>query len=92
MEYHSTRRFAWERKKTGGSPRTLGKGHPYTWILIVYNAVYWIPMLLPWTSLMSYRQGVIGLVILIGVRAAANVYRNNFMTLDRAEIFPLRIP
>jgi hypothetical protein len=76
----------------GGSPRTFGIGHPYTWILILYNAVYWIPMVLPWTSLMSYRQGVVGLVILIGFRATANVYRNNRMTFEQAEVFPLRIP
>ena len=93
MEYHSTRRFAWEREKTvGGDPQKLGIDHPYTWVLIMYNAVYWIPMVLPWTSLMSYRDGVIGLVILIGVRATANLYRNNFMTFEQAEVFPLRIP
>jgi len=49
-------------------------------------------MVLPWTSLMSYREGVIGLVILIGVRATANLYRNNLMTFEQAEVFPLRIP
>ena len=93
MEYHSTRRFVWERSKTvGGDPQKLGIGHPFTWILILYNAAYWIPMVLPWTSLMTYREGTIGLVILIGVRATANLYRNNFMTLEQAEVFPLRIP
>ena len=93
MEYHSTRRFVWERSKTvGGNAQKLGIGHPFTWILILYNAAYWIPMVLPWTSLMSYREGTIGLVILIGVRATANLYRNNFMTLEQAEVFPLRIP
>lgn len=93
MEYHSTRRFARERERTvGGSPRSLGIGHPFTWILFIYNAVYWIPLILPWTTLMTYRQGVVGLTILIGVRALANLYRNNFLPLERAEIFPLRIP
>ncbi len=93
MEYHSTRRFAWEREKTiGGSPPKFGIDHPYTWILFVYNAVYWIPMILPWTSLMTYRTGVIGLIILIGFRAGANLYRNNLMALEKAEVFPLRIP
>lgn len=93
MEYHSTRRFARERDNTvGGSPPKLGIRHPYTWILFVYNAAYWIPMVLPWTSLMSYRDGVVGLVILISVRATANLYRNNRLTFEQAEIFPLRIP
>lgn len=93
MEYHSSRRFAWDREKTvGGEPKRLGIDHPSTWILIIYNVVYWIPMLLPWTSLMTYRAGVVGVSVIIAIRTAANLYRNNVLTFERAEVFPLRIP
>lgn len=49
-------------------------------------------MILPFTRFMSYETGFVGLVILIGVRASANLIRNNFLTLEQAEVFPLRIP
>lgn len=93
MEIHSTQRFAREREKTvGGEPQKLGLGHPNTWILILWNAVYWVPMVLPWTSVMTYREGIVGISIIIGTRTAANLYRNNTMTFEQAEVFPLRIP
>jgi len=93
VEYHSTRRFAWERKHSEDpTPRKLGAGHPYTWILVVYNLVYWVPIALPFTDAMTYRAGVIGIAVLIAVRATANLVRNNLLSLDQAEVFPLRIP
>ncbi|TNF31657.1 MAG: hypothetical protein EP329_12010 [Deltaproteobacteria bacterium] len=93
MEFHSTRRFAWERKHSEDPrPRKVGGGHPYTWILVVYNLVYWVPIVLPVTPAMSYRDGVVGLTVLIAVRAALNLVRNNLLSLDQAEVFPFRIP
>ncbi len=58
----------------------------------VYNLVYWVPIILPLTPAMDYRTGTLAFFIIIVIRAIANVYRTNFLTLERAEWFPLRIP
>jgi hypothetical protein len=42
--------------------------------------------------LIDYRAGFVSFFVLIIVRAVANVYRNNFLTLEQAERFPLRVP
>ena len=61
-------------------------------IFIAYNVIYWIPIVLPFTTLIDYRTGFISFFILIIIRAVANVFRNNFLTMEQAEIFPFRIP
>jgi len=58
-----------------------------------YNApVYWLPIILPFTPVMDYNAGFIAFFIVVIVRAFVNFYRNNFLTLEQAERFPLRIP
>jgi len=39
---------------------------------------------------MDYRTGFIAFFVVVTIRAVANLYRNNFLTLEQAEIFPLR--
>lgn len=93
MEYHSAQRFAWDRARADDpTPRKVGPGHPYTWILVAYNVVYWVPIVLPFTGHLSYHEGAIGLALVVAVRTGANLVRNNLLTLEQAEIFPLRIP
>jgi len=59
---------------------------------VAYNVVYWIPIVLPFTPIMSYRTGFIAVFVVIIFRAVANLYRINALTLEQAERFPLRIP
>jgi hypothetical protein len=41
---------------------------------------------------MDYRTGFLAFFVVIIIRAVANLYRNNVLTLEQAERFPLRIP
>jgi hypothetical protein len=61
-------------------------------IFFVYNIVYWVPILLPFTPVMDYRTGFIVFFWIVVIRAIVNVYRNNFLTLEQGERFPLRVP
>ena len=48
--------------------------------------------MLPFTGHISYRQGFILFMVITYVRLTANLIRNNFLPLERAISFPLRIP
>ena len=61
-------------------------------IFFVYNIVYWVPIVLPFIPLMDYRTGFITFFSIVVIRAIVNAYRNNFLTLEQGERFPLRIP
>ncbi len=37
------------------------------------------------------RAGFIAFLVVIIVRGTANLYRNNFLTLEQAEVFPFRL-
>ncbi|MFC1972590.1 hypothetical protein ACFLVE_04220 [Chloroflexota bacterium] len=50
------------------------------------------PMILPFTGVIDYRTGFIAFFVVIIIRAVANLYRNNVLTLEQAVLFPLRIP
>lgn len=92
VEGHSDRQFAWQRKNSANPvPVKLRFTHPLKMLMIAYNVVYWIPIILPFTKIIDYRMGFITFFIVIVIRAAANLYRNNFLTLEQAEIFPFRI-
>ncbi len=60
-------------------------------IFFVYNIVYWAPIL-SFTPAMDYRTGFIMFFWIVVFRAIVNVYRNNFLTLEQGERFPLRVP
>jgi len=93
VEWHAARRFAWERKNsTDPKPAKLQVTHPLKMVFVVYNVVYWIPVILPFIGIIEYRTGSIAYFAVILFRAVANLYRNNFLTLEQAEIFPFRIP
>ena len=50
---------------------------------------WWIPIILAFT--IDYRMGFIAFFIVVIIRAVANLYRNNFLTLEQAEIYPFRL-
>jgi hypothetical protein len=47
---------------------------------------------IPFTKIIDYRTGFIVFFIVTILRAAANLYRNNVLTPEQAESFPLRAP
>ena len=61
-------------------------------IFFVYNMVYWVPVVLPFTPVMDYRTGFIAFFGIVVTRAIINAYRNNVLTLEQGERFPLRVP
>ena len=84
-------RFAWLRKNTSNDlsaePDFINQ-----LTFVAYNAVYWIPMVLPFIGIIEYRTGFIAFATIIVVRAVANLYRNNVLTLEQGAIFPFRAP
>ena len=86
-------RFAWLRKNSGDPvPAKLRFTHPLNLIFVAYNVIYWIPIILPFTKAIDYRTGFIALFVVIIIRGVANVVRNNVLTPEQGEKFPLRIP
>ena len=93
MELHSAKRFAWLRENSDDpNPVKLKIVHPLNLLFIAYNVIYWVPMILPFTKIIDYRTGFIWMLVVVSFRAIANLYRNNILTLEQAEIYPFRIP
>jgi hypothetical protein len=61
-------------------------------VFVAYNVVYWVPIALALTKVIDYRTGFIAFFAVVVFRAVANVYRNNVLTLEQAEVYPFRIP
>ena len=92
-EGHLAIRFAWLRQKNPAS-YDLAKHrftHPLNLILVSYNVIWWIPIVLPFTKVIDYRTGFIAFFIVTVIRLVANLLRNNILTLQQAENFPLRM-
>jgi hypothetical protein len=86
-------RFAWQREKSAGlAPVKRGFTHPLNLVMIAYNLIWWIPIILPFTGILSYRAGFIAFLVLTVIRLIANLVRNNVLKPEQAEDFPLRIP
>jgi hypothetical protein len=73
-----------------GGPKPKLRG-ARRFIFFVYNIIYWLPMVLPFTPVMDYSTGFILLFSLIVIKTIINAYRTNFLTLEQGERFPLRI-
>jgi hypothetical protein len=84
-------RFAWLREQ---SPDPVASKESLTnrLVCITYNLVWWIPIVLAFAKVIDYRAGSIAFFAITVVRAIANLYRNNTLTLEQAEAFPLRSP
>ena len=91
VEWHSARRSAWQRETVGGPEPDRLRG-TRRFIFFVYNIAYWVPMVLPFTPVIDYRTGFITFFGIVIIRGIINAYRNNFLTLEQGERFPLRIP
>ena len=84
-------RFAWLREKSG-DPAPSQPGAINRLIFIAYNVIWWVPIVLRLTKVIDYRSAFVAFLIITIFRAMANVVRNNFLTPERAETFPLRSP
>jgi hypothetical protein len=86
-------RFAWIRKNSA-NPDSVAPAptQALNLITLAYNLIWWLPIVLPFTRLIDYRTGFIAFLIVTIIRAAANVIRNNLLTPEQGERFPLRTP
>jgi hypothetical protein len=91
VEQHAAMRFAWLREKSG-DPAPARSSAINQLILIVYNLIWWVPIVLGFFKVIDYRTAFITFLIITVFRAMANVVRNNVLTPERAETFPLRSP
>ena len=83
-------RFAWLRKTQGLEDPTLSRGARL--IYISYNVIWWLPVFLVFFGVWSYRTGAIAFVVITVLRALINLYRNNVLSIEAAQRFPLRSP
>ena len=83
-------RFAWQRKNSADKVPAKQSSTDRI-IYIIYNVVYWLPIVLTVTKVIDYRTGFITFSIILIIRAAANLYRNN-TSPEQGEYFALRSP
>ena len=91
VEQHASLRFAWLREQSG-APAPAPPSAINRLIVIVYNLVWWVPIVLGFLNVIDYRAAFITFLIITIFRAIANVVRNNVLTPEQAETFPLRSP
>ena len=84
-------RFAWLREKSGDSAPAQSSAINQL-ILIVYNLIWWVPIVLGFFKVIDYRTAFITFLIITICRAIANVFRNNVLPPEQGERFPLRAP
>jgi len=84
-------RFAWLRENSSNTV-SVEQSFINRLIFVLYNAVWWLPVLLKILGTIDYDTAFLMFFVFIIIRAVANLYRNNVLTLEQAEIFPLRSP
>ena len=84
-------RFAWLRENSG-EPAPAQPSVINRLILITNNVIWWVPIVLGFTKVIDYHTGFVPFLIITIFRAMANVVRNNLLTPEQAETFPLRSP
>jgi hypothetical protein len=84
-------RFAWLREDSD-EPAPAQPGPLNRLIFVLYNLVWWLPILLGFTRVLDYRVTFVTFFAITMVRAIANLVRINFLTLEQAELCPFRSP
>ena len=93
VEQHTNMRFAWIRQKASrDTPPKKVFTHPLNLLMMAYNIIWWIPIILPFTGVISYNAGFMFFLVVTAVRLIANLIRNNVLDLEKGEVFPLRAP
>ena len=91
VEQHSNMRFAWQRENSADKD-SAKQSSTSRIIYFIYNIVYWAPIVLTFTKVIDYRTGFKTFSVILIIRAAANLYRNNAPMADEGEYFALRSP
>ncbi|MCC6615679.1 MAG: hypothetical protein IT320_19575 [Anaerolineae bacterium] len=82
-------RFAWLRKQTANaSPIKAGCGIQL--VRQIFNAAWWVPIVLALTGTVDYGTGFIAFGLATVARFSANLYMNNVLSFEQAEVFPFR--
>jgi len=84
-------RFAWLREKSG-KDKTIKSTLLNKLIMILNNVIWWLPIVLAFTKVIEYKTGFHYFFIITVFRALSNLFRNNILNGEKAEIFPLRAP
>ena len=84
-------RFAWIREKSG-KDKNIESGILNIIIMVIYNVIWWLPIILSFTKVMDYKTGYIFFFVITVVRAISNLFRNNILKGETAEKFPFRAP
>ena len=93
IEYHANMRFAWQKKTSTGNISDTKKPAGLTrLIMVAYNIIWWIPIVLTFTRIIDYHTGFITFLSITIIRLIANLLRNNVLTCEQAQKFPLRMP
>lgn len=84
-------RFAW-LKETKYSNSTFYSTLKDKTISIPYNLIWWLPVILPFTKVISYHTGFISFFFVTIARALLNAYRINILPPEKGIMFPFRSP
>jgi hypothetical protein len=84
-------RFAWLQENSADTV-SIDQSFINRLIFVLYNAVWWLPVLLKILGTIDYDTAFVSFFIFTLIRAVANLYRNNVLTPEQAESFPLRSP
>jgi hypothetical protein len=82
-------RFAWLRTNSTRNG-SVKESFSNRLAFIIYNVVWWIPIVLAFTKIIDYRTAFIAFFAFTILRAGVNLYRNNVLDPEQAERFPLR--
>jgi hypothetical protein len=82
-------RFVWQKKQSVTYVATK-PGCFIPLIRMVYNSLWWIPIVLIYFEKMDYSTGFIVFASVTVIRLSANLYRNNVLNLEQSERFPFR--
>ena len=86
-------RFAWRKKETSNNVATMkGQASTHKLVMTVYNVVWWVPVVLPVIRVIDYRTGFFAFLMIAIIRVAVNMIRNNVLSPEHADAFPLRSP
>lgn len=84
-------RFAWQIKNRQlARPPKRAFTHPLNLTMIVYNIIWWVPLVLALTHTISYPAAFIAFLAITAGRLVINLVRNNVLRPEAAVAFPLR--
>lgn len=83
-------RYAWLRKQQHLEVPEMSTAARV--LYISYNVIWWLPVVLVLIGVWSYQEGAVGFLVVTALRALINLYRNNMLTTEGAQSFPLRSP